>query len=88
MTQVEWFVKDRNDYYYELNTYDLEQPYFDKLHGVYVVWYFDRSSLVIVYAGRGMIKKRLKAHRRDKRIQKHASNNTLYVAWAEIRKRY
>ena len=86
MIKLKWFFKNRNGYYYELNTINLEQPHFDRLHGVYVVWYCDSSSPVIVYTGQGMIKKRFKAHRCNKRIQKYAADNTLYATWAKIGK--
>ena len=88
MTQVEWFVKDPNDYYYNLNALDLTHQHFDHLFGVYIIGYFGPSSRVIVYVGRGRIKDRFQAHRNDDRIQYYASDNILWATWAKISKRY
>ncbi len=63
-------------------TLKLDHPLFSGLEGVYVIWHGGPSPAT-VYVGQGIIAERLRAHRTDSRILKHAVNG-LFVTWAPV----
>ena len=89
MPQLNWYLKDNNNHYYELNRIDLSHTNYDEFKGVYIILYFSywyitaSNTLTIVYVGQGNIRERIAAHRLDSRIQNY-SNYTLYVTWAQV----
>ena len=65
-----------------LNTVNLDHDHFNNLDGVYIIWHGGKQPHV-VYVGRGLIKDRIKSHRKDNNIQKYSSLN-LFVTWAKV----
>jgi hypothetical protein len=84
MPQLNWYLKDNNNHYYELNRVDLSHTDYDEFKGVYIIWYITASNTsTMVYVGQGNIRERIAAHRLDSRIQNY-SNYTLFVTWAQV----
>ena len=82
MLTLNWFSRDSTNQDYRLFGVDLSHSHFDDLKGVYIIW---RITPVAVYVGQGIIKNRLRAHRKDPRIlQYNSKEKPLYVAWAEV----
>jgi hypothetical protein len=63
-------------------TLNLDHPLFSGLEGVYVIWHGGPAPGT-VYVGQGLIAERLRSHRTDSRILKHAVNG-LFVTWAQV----
>ena len=85
MLTLNWFGRDSNNREHQLFGVDLSDPHFDDLEGVYIIWRAHGITPVSVYAGQGIIKNRLYAHRNDPRIFQYNSRiKPLYVAWAEV----
>lgn len=66
--------------FYEVN---LSHEHFDRLHGVYMIWYANQSDAKVVYVGKGYIKQRLAERRSDSRIQSY-THLSLFVTWAAV----
>lgn len=65
---------------------NLDDPYFDGLGGVYVIWYGGADPRA-VRVGQGAIRDRLQAHRRDPAIRVYQWRG-LYVTWAQVAAAY
>jgi hypothetical protein len=85
MMRVEW-VKCQGDEWCPLNTVDLNDPYFDNLEGIYVIWYGSEDG-AWVRVGQGNIRERLLAHRYNPEIQRYADRG-LRVTWAALAPQY
>ena len=90
---LNWNYRDSGKNRHELDNVDLNSDVFNKLDGVYIIYYQVgrwASSVITVYVGQGTIKERLHAHRDDPRIQQFGNNTlrgiqeTLYVTWADV----
>lgn len=79
--QVSW-VRYGNGEWCNLETLNLEQPHFEEMQGVYIIWKGEVNRQVI-YVGRGIIKDRLYSHRNDPRITRLGTSK-LYVTWASV----
>ena len=55
-----------------------------KTTGVYIIWYFEDSDVVVVRVGQGDIADRVSHHRNDKKIMDYEECGTLYVTWAPV----
>ena len=85
MLTLEWFYRDSFNRDYRLFDVDLNSSDFADLEGVYIIWRAYGIIPKAVYAGQGIIKNRLYAHRNNPDIlQYHSEKNPLYVAWAEV----
>lgn len=67
----------------KLNFVQLAHAHFDNLEGVYIIWHGPPNPAT-VYVGRGMIRERLEAHRKDERIQKPYAEMGLFATWAAV----
>ena len=84
MNSLSWYVRGSNNLYFPFEGYDLDQPYFDDLVGLYAIYYETKNRYIqYVYIGQGNIRERLKAHRLDQSIQTIALQNELYITWAK-----
>jgi len=79
--QVQW-SKCQGDEWCSFSSIDLDQPSFDNLEGVYVIWH-GGSNPATVRVGQGDIRERLKAHRLDPQIIA-LTQYGLYVTWAAV----
>lgn len=52
-------------------------------HGVYVIWHGGKPSHV-VYVGQGDVADRLKEHRTNPALLRHARKGELHVTWASV----
>lgn len=78
---ISW-IKCKGDVWCGLNTVKLDDPHFNGMEGVYIIWHGGQHAST-VRVGQGIIKERLRAHRLDSEIQAY-NNNTLYVTWASV----
>ena len=78
---LNWILRDNNNCYYRLNDVNLKHRRFDGLTGVYIVFYQELGGRrVYIYAGRGVIKDRIRKHR--KKIESSSMSYTtteLYI---------
>jgi hypothetical protein len=65
-----------------LKTLNLNDPHFDNMIGVYIIWHGGQYPAV-VRIGQGIIKDRLAKHREDKEILAYQEYG-LYVTWASV----
>lgn len=65
-----------------LNTVNLDHPLFDGMEGVYIIWHGGQKAAT-VRVGQGVIRDRLREHRKDKDVQAY-SEQGLYVTWAAV----
>ena len=79
--ELNW-MKCVGDVWCKLNAVNLDHRHFDGLEGVYVIWHGGTAASV-VYVGQGMIRDRLREHRRDESIQEFKEFD-LYVTWARV----
>ena len=82
--QVDWVKYDTGEWC-KLATLNLEQPHFDNMSGVYVIWK-DAPERQYLYVGQGFIKDRLYEHLREWKMQYDISN--FYVTWASVYDEY
>lgn len=66
----------------DLDRLNLEHAHFDRMEGVYVIWYGGPNGRVVA-VGQGAIRERLKAHRADPRLESYRPLN-LIVSWAVV----
>ncbi len=66
----------------ELYTVDLDDPHFDALEGVYVIWHGGLAPNCVC-VGQGLVRERLAAHRTDRAVQQYARYE-LFVTWARV----
>jgi hypothetical protein len=78
---LDW-IKCQGNQWCNLFTVNLDHPHFDRLEGVYVIWHAGERPWT-VYAGQGVIKDRLAAHRQDPAIRQYAPLG-LFVTWAKV----
>jgi DNA modification methylase len=45
MPQLNWYLKDNNNHYYELNRVDLSHTDYDEFKGVYIIWWTEFSPV-------------------------------------------
>ena len=88
-TEKSWhlyWIQDANKNWIRLYNVALNDPHFDNLYGVYIIWYFDEDNYPhIVRIGQGEVKSRLAAHRRDVRIDYLINEHkVLYATWAMV----
>lgn len=76
----------KGDVWCHLNTVDLSHEHFDKMEGIYIIWY-GNTERTVVRVGQGIIKDRIAAHRKDKDIQAY-KHYGLYVTWASVAEKY
>ena len=79
--ELNW-VKCEGDVWCGLNTVNLDHSHFDDLGGVYMIWYGGADGKW-VRVGQGLIRDRLRAHRKDAEIQTYATRG-LSVTWAQV----
>ena len=79
--QLTWYYKDGNNRNYQLNSYNLDQPHFDNLKGVYIVSTMKTGIFIQSMLDKVLSKIDLCTPRRY-RIQHYASK-TLYITWAK-----
>lgn len=85
MLTLNWFCRDSANQNYRLSDVVLNESHFANLEGIYIIWFANGIIPQAVYAGQGIIKNRLSAHRNDPRILQYDSQtNPLYVVWAEV----
>lgn len=70
-----------------LEALDLNDPYFDTMAGVYVIWYRAPLGPVVVDVGQGYIRDRLQAHRTAPSLWPYWRFG-LYVTWASVPPRH
>jgi len=83
--ELQW-IKCPGDEWCPLDIVNLDDPFFDNLEGVYIIWHGgDPASTIIV--GQGNIREKLTAHRNDSRIYTY---NLLgvFVTWASVPEAY
>jgi hypothetical protein len=82
---VEWMV-GADDQWCDLDSLDLTVPYFDKISGVYVVWFEPNDKGDpgrVVCIGHGVLRCKLGNLREDPVVARHASRH-MKVTWAEV----
>lgn len=77
--ELTW-LKCEGDVWYSLTRLNLETV---NEHGVYVIWYGGKPSHV-VYVGQGDVADRLKEHRTNPALLRHARKGELHVTWASV----
>ena len=88
ITDLTWW-KCTGDAWCPFRDSDLDSvrdDYGEKAEGVYVIWHngSNRGFPEVVRVGKGIIPDRLKEHRKDTKIVKHAERGKLFVTWAEV----
>ena len=78
---VKW-NKCQDDKWCPFLTLNLENTYFRRLNGVYVIWHGGKNPRT-VYVGKGSIANRIRSHRHDDKILKF-SYLGLFVTWAQV----
>ncbi|MBD3409685.1 MAG: hypothetical protein GF419_05710 [Ignavibacteriales bacterium] len=66
------------------NRVPLDDPHFDDLYGVFLVWNELRKKKNVIYVGKGKLREKIKANRQSHAIQENILKNTLYVTWASV----
>ncbi len=82
---LEWMI-GADDNWCSFEDIDLSNPCFEKLHGVYVVWYPPSEKCGegrVVCAGQGFIRNKIAAHREDPTLTRYSCHRPL-VTWAEV----
>jgi hypothetical protein len=81
--QVNW-VRGFNNSWYSLNSIYLDNPRLDYLRGIYVIWH-DAVKPRYLVVGQGIIRDKLKEHKKNTAIQTYAVYG-LYATWAVVNK--
>lgn len=83
--QLNW-IKYTSGKWCQLNSLALDNPHFDRLAGVYVIWHGGKKPAT-VRVGKGNIRDRLAHHKNDWEIQAYKELG-LYVTWAAATPEY
>ena len=79
MMNLDW-NKCYGDVWCKLNAVNLDHQHFNNREGIYLIWH-GGTDPAVVYVGQGVIRDRLRAHRKDSDIQQFARFD-LFVTWA------
>ncbi len=81
---LEWMI-GADDNWCLFEKVDPDDPCFDNLHGVYIVWYgpSEKGEGRVVCAGHGLIRNKIKAHRDDPILSRYSCRQP-FLTWAEV----
>ena len=84
--RLEW-QKNSEGNWWTLSEAAMEDKQFDKLEGVYVIWYEDQKQ-VALRVGQGHIRDCIVKERNNDEMWEHAQQYEIYVTWAKVGPKY